>query len=112
MKAGKFKKQGYEYYTIGANFSLNMDVAGGEDLVLNNCSVVAVDVDGTDATATVTDQSSLAIGLAVDNEVGYLKILIKGGTEEKSPYKITFKTGDTSEQEGWEKDVLMTIKEI
>lgn len=112
MKAGKFKKQGYEYYTIGANFSLNMDIAGGEDLNVNNCSVEAIDVDGVDAKTIVTDQSSIAIGLAADNEVGYLKILIKGGTAEKSPYKITFKTGDTSESEGWEKDVFMTIKEI
>lgn len=112
MKAGKFKKQGYEYYTIAANFSLNMDIAGGEDLVLVNCVVEAVDVNGDDASADVTDQGTKAIGLVGDGEQGYLKILIKGGTVALSPYKITFKTGDTTESEGWEQDIFMTIKEI
>lgn len=113
MKAGKFKKQGYEYYTIAANFALNMDIAGGEDLVLGNCSVVAVDKDDNDVTSTVTDQSTLAIGLGGTNDPkGALKILIKAGTEAASPYKLTFKTGDTTASEGWEQDIIMTIKEI
>lgn len=110
MKAGKFKKQGYEYYTIAANFALNMDVAGGEDLVLLNCTVVAEDKNGDVATVDVTDQSSIAIGTG--DEQGQLKCKIKGGTEALSPYKLTFKTGDTSTSEGWEQDIFMTIKEI
>lgn len=112
MRAGKFKKQGYEYFTIAANFSLNMDIVGGEDLVVGNCTVVAEDKDGADATAIVTDQATIAIGLAADDEKGYLKCLIKAGEEDLSPYKITFKTGDTTDQEGWEQDIFMTIKEI
>lgn len=112
MKAGKFKKQGYEYYTIAANFALNMDIAGGEDLVLNNCSVVAEDVDGNDVSTVVLDQSSIAIGLVGDDEVGQLKILIRAGVVAESPYKLTFYTGDTSSSEGWEQDIFMTIKEI
>ena len=110
MKAGKFKKQPYEYWKIAANFANNMDIAGGEDLVLGNCTVTATDKDGNDATSDVTDQSTKAIGTGT--EKGYLWILIKAGTVALSPYKITFRTGDTTVSEGWEKDVIMSIKEI
>lgn len=110
MKAGKFKKQSSESFIINANFAANMDIAGGEDLVENNCSVVAIDGDGDDASSTVLVSDSLAIGTG-DNK-GKLYIQVQAGTEDKSPYKITFKSGETSTGEEWEKDVYMTIKEI
>jgi len=113
MVAGKFKKQGYEEWLIDADFSKNMDIDGGEDLVLVNCTVVAVDKDDTDVSVTITDQSTLAIGTGTDK--GRLFILARGGTVAASPYKITFKSGDTTGvtvSEKWEKDVKMTIKEI
>ncbi len=110
MKAGKFKKQGSEHYNINADFSLNMDIAGGEDLVLANCTVVAEDKDEEDASATVLKDASIAIGTGSNK--GKLYIHVQAGTVALSPYKITFKTGNTTTGEGWEKDVFMTIKEI
>ena len=110
MEAGAFEKQSYESYGIYADFSLNMDVSGGEDLVLGNTTVVAFDSAGTDVSTVVLDQSTKEIGGA--GEIGRLKIRVRDGTEADSPYKITFKTGDTTANEKWEKDVWMTIREI
>lgn len=113
MVAGKFKKQGYEEWLIDADFSENMDIEGGEDLDLSNCTVVAVDVDDTDVSATILDAATMAIGTGIAQ--GRLFILARAGTVAASPYKITFKSGDTigvTVPERWEKDVKMTIKEI
>lgn len=110
MKAGKFKKQGSEHYNIDADFSVNMDIEGGEDLIEGNCTVTAVDKVSTNATNEILKAGSLAIGTG--NNKGKLYIHVQAGTVLLSAYKITFKTGDTTTGEGWEKDVIMTIKEI
>jgi len=108
VRPGKLEKQSYEEFVIAANFSKNMDIVGGEDLVLGSCAVSAEDKDGEDATSVVTDQGSIAIGIGT--EQGYLKCLIKGGTVDDTPYKITFRCVTTS-SEKWEKDVILKIKE-
>jgi hypothetical protein len=109
MAVGKFKKQPFEEFVIAANFANNMNIPT-EDLVLGSCTVTAVDVNEVDATATVTDQSTISIGTA--EEQGYLKILIRAGVEADSPYKITFRgVTDSTPPEKWEKDVQMTIEE-
>jgi hypothetical protein len=109
MALGKFKKQSFEEFVIAANFTNNMNIPT-EDLVLGNCTVTAVDNADADVTATVTDQATLAIGAG--DEQGYLKILIRAGTEAGSPYKITFRgVTNSTPPEKWEKDVQMTIEE-
>ena len=111
MRYGKFSKQPSEEYVIAANFANNMDIVGGEDLDLPSCTVTAVDSEGTDATVTVTDQGTLSKGAG--DEQGYLKILIKAGVVANSPYQLTFLGVTTSTPaETWEKDIIMTIKEL
>lgn len=102
-------KQPSESYTINVDFSNNMDIASGEDLIELNCSVTATDKNETDATSDVLD-GSLSIGTGDD--VGKIYIKVKGGTTDLTPYKITFKTGLTTLNEKWEKDVQMKIKEL
>lgn len=126
IKPGKMKKQPYEEWVIAADFSDNMDIAGGEDLVLGSCSIEAVDKQGNDATengslnaaAQICQVSTKAIGTGT--EKGYLKVLVKGGleseevdeaTEDRSPYTITFK-GVTTAPEKWEKDVIVTVRDL
>lgn len=126
LRPGKLKKQPFEEWVIAADFSDNMDIAGGEDLVLLSCLVEAVDAQGNDATengelsvaAQIVDTTTMAIGTG--SEKGYLKVLVKGGlenetvdeaVEDRSPYKITFK-GVTTAQEKWEKDVLVTVRAL
>lgn len=113
MKAGKFAKQPYEEYVIAADFSANMDLAGGEDIDIADplTTVTAVDKNGDDATTDITDQDTVDKGTG--SELGYLKVLIKAGTVDLQPYKITFRaktTAGTPEQ--WEKDVVMQVKEL
>jgi hypothetical protein len=111
MKVGKFAKQPYESYVIAGDFSLNMDQAGGEDIDLADplTTVTAVDKNGDDATDDITDQGSIEKGTG--DEYGYLKVLIKAGTVDLQPYKITFRAVTTA-PEKWEKDVVMQIKEL
>jgi hypothetical protein len=66
MAVGKFKKQPFEEFVIAANFANNMNIPT-EDLVLGSCTVTAVDVNEVDATATVTDQSSISSGSAEEH---------------------------------------------
>lgn len=126
LRPGKLKKQPFEEWVIAADFSDNMDIAGGEDLVIGNCTIEAVDVNGNDATengslnaaAQICDTTTKAIGTGA--EQGYLKVLVKAGLEteevndetvDRSPYKITFK-GITDAPEKWEKDVIVTVRNL
>jgi hypothetical protein len=103
-----------------------MDIAGGEDLELANCTIEAVDVNGNDATengslnaaAQIVQVSTKAKGTGT--EQGYLKVLIKGGlvnevvddaTVDRSPYTVTFKAVTTA-PEKWEKDVIITVRDL
>lgn len=108
---GRFTKQPYESYVIGADFSGNMDVAGGEDLdlVASDTAITAADKDGDDVTTEITDQSTIAKGTGDD--VGHYKVLIRAGTEAAQPYQITFRVVTTF-SEKWEKDVQMKIREL
>lgn len=108
MKPGSEEKQPWEEFVIAADFSDNM--TAGSNLSLPDCSVLAVDNDGEDASTVIIDSTTLSIGLAADDEWGYLKVLVKGGTEANSPYKVTLR-GKTNDAvpEKWEKDVIITV---
>lgn len=97
-----FEKQPYEEFTISTDFSTNF--ATGE--VLASQTVTAMDRDGTNVTDTVTDQTTLS-----DDGVGTVSILIRAGSESKSPYKITFKC-ITSAGHKWENDIRMSVRDI
>jgi hypothetical protein len=126
IKPGKMKKQPFEEWVIAADFSDNMDIAGGEDLDLPSCTIEAVDALGNDATengalnaaAQICQVSTMAKGTGA--EKGYLKVLCRRGLEneevdsetvDRSPYTITFK-GITTAPEKWEKDVIVTVREL
>jgi len=111
VRPGKLEKQPYEEFVVAADFSKNMNIAGGEDLVLGSCTVTATDINGDDATADVTDQGTIAKGTGT--EQGWLKCLIKAGTVDLTPYKVTFRgLTDSVPAEKWEKDVIVKIKEV
>ena len=126
IKPGKMKKQPFEEWVVAADFSENMDIAGGEDLDLPSCSIEAVDVQGNDATeggtlnaaAQIVDTATITKGTG--EEKGYLKVLCRRGlenevvdeaTEDRSPYTVTFK-GITTAPEKWEKDVIVTVRDL
>jgi hypothetical protein len=126
IKPGKMKKQPFEEWVVAADFADNMDIAGGEDLELGSCTIEAVDAQGNDATeggslsaaAQIVDTSTMAKGTGT--EQGFLKVLIKGGVEnevvdeatvDRSPYKVTFK-GVTDAPEKWEKDLIVTVRDL
>ena len=98
-----FRKQNSESFFVDADFTNVLST--GETLVLGDCSVEAVDVNGDDVASTVTDQDSLAV------DGNKLKIRVQAGTEAASPYKLTFKA-TTSGANVWEKDVHMRIREV
>jgi hypothetical protein len=101
---GHFYKQPSEKFYISAGFS---DVIStGETIVIGNCSVVAVDKDGTDVTSTVL----IVAELAVSGTTGLL-VRVKDGTESASPYKITFTCATNLDNE-FEVDVEMRIIDL
>jgi len=110
------EKQSYEEFRIHADFGLNME--NSEVLVVGSCTVVCIDKDDTDVTATLLDDTTKAVingdappdGSGVTD--GALQVLIKGGSESASPYKYTFKgVTDLTPPHKWEKDITMKIKE-
>lgn len=103
-------KQGYEEFRVDVDFGLNMEA--GETLVLGSCTIVCVDNTGTDVSSTLLDSLTKALVTGNESELPLagLQVLIKGGTEDKSKYKYTFK-GVTSLGHKWEKDLTMKIKE-
>jgi hypothetical protein len=97
------KKQSYEEFTIAGDF---VDQAEpGENAVLLGSEVLAEDKDGTDVGTTLLDQTTKAVSST------QLRIKLRAGTEDKSPYKITFKIV-TSAGNRWEIDVSCRVKEI
>ena len=102
MALESFEKQISEEFTISGGIS---DVAiTGETVILAGSSVSATDKDGTDASSAVLYGSNISVSTT------FLKVKVKAGTVALSPYKITFKMV-TSEDNLYEKDVLMYIKE-
>jgi len=102
MALDSFTKQSYESFIVSANFENNMIT--DETLTEAECTVTAQDKDGSDASSTVLDSTSMAVSGTS------LQIRVKAGEESKSPYKITFKAV-TSLNNKWEKDVNMVISE-
>lgn len=107
------QKQGYEAYTI--DFEFDTVLADGEELsaTMGDHTVVAVDSEGTDASATVLDDTSKS---RVDSENGVvnstLRIQIKDGEAAKAPYKVTAKVKTTaSPPNKWEIDMNIKVKE-
>ena len=113
-------KQSYEEFRIHADFGLNME-SGVEALALGSCTIVCVDKDGTDVTATLLDATTMTVvdadattddpaGSGVPNSA--LQVLVRGGTEAASDYKYTFKgVTDLDPPNRWEKDVTMRVRE-
>jgi len=94
-------KQAYEEFMVAVSFGANF--ASGEAITV--CSATATDRSGTDATATVTDQTTLT------NGVWAVSVKVKAGTEANSPYKLTFRC-TTSAGHKWEHDIQMKVEEI
>lgn len=98
-----FKKQSYEKFGVEGDFSKVL--ATGETLVLGSSVVIAEDKDGNDMSTTVLNQASLSVVGAK------LVIQCKAGVATESPYKITFRTV-TSANNQFEVDARMKVKEI
>lgn len=98
----KFKKQSYEEFVIGADFSANFD----SGTVISSEVVTATDKNGLDVTATITDQASVS-----NDGTSVVNVLIRAGDQTLSPYKITFRIIDSVSNK-WELDVKMEVKEI
>jgi len=98
-----FTKQPYETFMVAADFSADLDT--GETITEGTSDVIAEDKNGDDATSDV-----LTIGAKVVDE-GLLKIRVKDGTENLTPYKITFRAV-TSLVNKYELDISMRIKEL
>lgn len=98
----RFTKQPSERFAVSTDFKRNF--SSGE--TVGACAVTATDKDGTDVTATVTDQSSLTPVRGTRVEV-----IVRAGQESASPYKLTFEC-DTSIGHHWEHDIEMLVVEI
>lgn len=98
-----FEKQPWEEFSIWGDFINN--AATGETAKLSSSSVIAEDKDGIDVSITVLDQAAIAVSGT------QLKVKVRAGTANVSPYKITFKIG-TSLENQWEVDVMMKIKSL
>ena len=97
-----FEKQPYEEFVIAGDFTTVL--AAAESITLATSVVTAVDKNGDDATVDVLEADSESV-------VGHqFRARCKGGTEELSPYQITFKIV-TSLSNKWEIDVIMNIEE-
>ena len=108
MLIESFVKQPSETFPIYGSILHNQE--SDELVVAASSSVSAVDKDGTDATATVLDESSKQVytdpgGSYTSNA---LAIRVRAGTVTAAPYKITF-TLVTTKGNTYELDVKMAI---
>jgi len=107
--ANTIEKQPYESFMIGASI---YDVAEvGEGITLLLSTATAIDRDGTDVSATLLDQATLA--LASDDQGGLdnvLTIRLRAGSDAGTPYKITFKM-ETDLGNKYEVDVTANVEE-
>lgn len=110
-----FYKQPWETYLVGADFSWVIDE--GEEIVLATSDIVAEDVNGTDASSDVLDNSAKAVSTADADDItttpvtnAMLVTRIKDGTVALSKYLITYRAiTDLGNQ--YELDLKMSIKE-
>jgi hypothetical protein len=98
----RFEKQPYEAFTISNDFIKNF----GKREVISTQTVSAVNSSGVDATSTVTNQGTVA-----NNGRSKVSVVVRAGTPDDSPYKLTFKCV-TSNGHQWEKDILMIVEEL
>jgi hypothetical protein len=82
-------------------------ISTGEAIVIENCSVTAVDSEGTDVTSTFLTAATLAV---YDTTKIRVQLKSDGGTEALSPYKVTFIIATDGGNE-WEVDVFVVIKD-
>ncbi len=81
-------------------------ISSGESIVIANCSVTAVDKDGTDVTADLLDSTTIAV-----YDTKKVRVRIKAyGTVAASPYKVTFLIV-TDSPNTYEVDVFVKIKD-
>ncbi len=105
MALDSFEKQSFEEFVISASFENDLD--DGEEIDLVASSVSAVNSAGEDASSDVLNVSTLSL-----DGTDKLKVQVKGGDEENTPYKITFKAiTNATVPNKWELDILMKIKE-
>jgi len=96
---GSFEKQPAETFTIAGDFVNVLET--DETITGGSSSVVAEDVNGDSATSIVLDGA-----LSIDTT--RIKIKVKAGAEDLSPYKITF-VAVTSLANAFEIDVFMNV---
>ena len=106
-----FVKQPAEEFYIYGSILHNQD--SDETVSLASSSVTAMDLDGTDATATVLDATTKQLyddpgGDYTDNA---LAIRVRAGAVASAPYKITFLLV-TSKGNTYEIDVKMAVHEF
>lgn len=100
MALAKFTKQISETFPISVDFSDNM---ASSEIILSE-DISATDNVGADATTDVLSDPG-------NDGAQAATVRVLAGTEALSPYKITFKA-TTDEDNVWELDVLMKIKEL
>jgi len=103
MSLTKTEKQPSEQYYIEGEFD---EVLGTGEVITGTPTATVVDNAGTDATTDIIVAATLEI---TADERG-VTVQIKGGTEAKSPYKITIKV-ETDLINKFEVDGLIYVKD-
>lgn len=100
MKLGRFIKQPREKYTIAVDFSRAMD--DDESIDSDNSSVTAADANGANVTSQIIH--------SVACETNLIRATVKNGSDGDR-FRLSF-LAHTDTGNIYEKDVLMTIKEV
>lgn len=94
-------KQSYEAWTIAGDFSENMETSE----TITTHTVTCKDDFGTDVTSTILSDDAI-VGQTVE-------VLVQAGSNDVSPYIITFKVAtNSSPVHKWEIDVKLIVAEI
>ena len=102
-----FPKQAYEVFWISSSFA--DDLGSSEAIVIASSTVTVVDANEADVTTDIIVTGTFSI----DSTSQIAQVQVKGGTEDGSPYKITFRvTTDASPANKWENDIQMKVKEL
>ena len=115
MALESFNKQSYEQFTVVADFYTVLTEGETLSSTIGDHNVKAWDKNGVDVSSTVLDSGSLAVvSSPTDGTLqAALQILVKAGSQDLSPYKITFYAVTTaSPVHKWELDVKMKVKEL
>ncbi len=107
MALDTFSKQAYEVFWISSSFVTNL--GSSEAIVIADSTVTVTDDSGVDVTSEIIVTSTFS----VDTTHQIAQVQIKGGAEESSPYKITFRIAtDSSPANKWENDLEMQVEEL